>query len=85
MEGSEFDQKMDEMFQRLHDQGMTEDEIMKKIMGRMKPQKGDKGEMEFDPSELDIDPSMLEAFEKVMQGKKNDPEIQRMMQDMAKE
>lgn len=84
-EGTDFDRKMDQMFAQMQSQGMSEQDILDKIMHKMKFEQEEGGETGFDPSLLEIDADMLKEFEKVMQGKKDDPEVKEMMSKLAQE
>jgi hypothetical protein len=75
MEGSEFDKKMDEMFERMAAQGMTEDQILDNLMGDMEVKEKANGEMSFDPSKLNVDPEIFKAFSSHMEEKANSPEV----------
>ena len=45
----------------------------------------DQGEYHFDPSLLDIDGGLFREFSKVMDSKKDDPEVIEMLRKMAEE
>jgi hypothetical protein len=66
---------MDEMFDKMEKMGMTEDQIMHKIMGDMEVKEKKNGEMSFDPEMLNIDPDMFKAFNDVMEEKAKTPEV----------
>ena len=83
VEGSDFDKKMDDMFNKMLEQGMSEEQIMKKMMGTMKVEQGQNGEVEFDPEGMMIDDEMFKEFEKLMNIQKDDPQLKEMMKQMA--
>ena len=81
IEGTEYDRKLDEMIANLEAQGLSEREIMEKMIGSKlansgkanQQQEEDEKEYFFDPSLLDIDGGLFREFSKVMDSKKNDP------------
>ena len=56
---------------------------MKKMMGTMKVEQGQNGEVEFDPEGMMIDDEMFKEFEKLMNIQKDDPQLKEMMKQMA--
>ena len=89
VEGTEYDRKLDEMIAKLEAQGFSEREILEKMVGSKPVVKGDSGkddqELFFDPSLLDIDGGLFREFSKVMDSKKNNPELVEMLKKMAEE
>ena len=88
VEGTDFDKKMDQMFLKMKLEGMTEDQIMRKIIGSMNMEQGEgddgEEELEFDPhSDEMMTKEMFKAFEDVMSMKKDDPRLADMMKSMA--
>ena len=83
VEGSDFDKKIDDMFNKMLEQGLSEEQIMKKMMGTMKVEQGQNGEVEFDPEGMMIDDEMFKEFEKLMNIQKDDPQLKEMMKQMA--
>ena len=66
VEGSDFDKKMDLMFNAMLEKGMTEDQIIKQMMGTMKVEQGENEEVNFDPEGMVMDPEMMKEFEALM-------------------
>ena len=91
IEGSEYEKKLDEMIAQLEAQGLSEREIMEKMVGsKALPKNADELDKEdkelfFDPSLLDIDGGLFREFSKVIESKKNDPQIVEMMKQMAEQ
>lgn len=56
---------------------------MKKMMGSMKVEQSQNGEVEFDPEGMMMDEEMFKEFEKLMNIKKDDPQLKEMMKQMA--
>ena len=56
---------------------------MKKMMGSMKVEQGQNGEVEFDPEGMMMDEEMFKEFEKLMNIQKDDPQLKEMMKQMA--
>ncbi len=92
IEGTDYDRKLDEMIESLEKSGLSEREILQKMMGdknltatEQADLEGKKAEEEifFDPSLLDMDGALFREFTKVIETKKNDPELQEMMRQLA--
>ena len=89
VEGTEYDRKLDELIEQLEAQGLSEREILQKMVGSKNLVKEDsqkeEQELFFDPSLLDIDGGLFREFSKVMDSKKNDPELVEMFRKLAEE
>ena len=53
------------------------------MMGTMKVEQGQNGEVEFDPEGMMMDEEMFKEFEKLMNIQKDDPQLKEMMKQMA--
>ena len=84
VEGTDFDKELDAYFDRMEAQGMSEDDIMKQMMGGAENKdKVDKGQgVEFDATEVKMDQQLFEEFQKVMKTHGLDKEMQRMGEHM---
>ena len=92
IEGTEFERKMDEKFERMLAAGMTQEQILHHMTKDIKIAEGDgkqeAKEIDLDPSKLNLDQSLRAEFRKMMEEKQNAPNaknIEEQMQQMLLE
>jgi hypothetical protein len=59
VQGSDFDKTLDAMLEKMSKSGLSEDQMMKQLMGNMAFNEKQSGEINFDPSKANLDPALF--------------------------
>ena len=77
MEGSKLDRQMDAHFDEMMSRGLTEDDIMREMLGGKANQESlEKGNgIEIEPSKMNVNPELFALFDQHMKEKGADSEL----------
>ena len=86
IQGTDFEKKFDDQFERMLAAGLTEEQILNEAMKDLKMDPN-ADEASFDPSKLNIDQGLVDEYSKMMNDKRNTPEgklIQEKIEEMER-
>ena len=81
IQGTDFEKKFDDQFERMLAAGLTEEQILNEAMKDLKMDPN-ADEASFDPSKLNINQGLVEEYQKMMNDKRDTPEGKLIMEQM---